>query len=67
LRDQILAAAESDFEANRLDRARKHLREILWRGLVECDGKLRQQRRHKVDLTWPQPVTLAAAEKGALA
>src|SRR5262249_29124125 len=65
--DQILAAAESDFEADRLDGARKYLREVLWRRLVECDCKLRQQRRHKVDLARSQPVTLAAAEKGALA
>src|SRR5260370_22977710 len=67
LRDQILTAAESDFEANRLDGARKHLREFVRRRLTKYERQPRQQGRHEVNLTRPQPVTLAAADTGALA
>src|SRR5262249_11601247 len=50
LSNQILAAAESDFEADSFGRARKHLPEVARRRLVECELKPRQQSRNEVDL-----------------
>src|SRR5262245_27835669 len=67
LSDQILAAAESDFEADSLGGVRKHLREVLRRRPVERKRKLRQQCRNKLGLARSQLVTLASAEKGAVA
>ena len=66
-RDQILAAAEPDFEANRIQRTRKHVRKIGRRRPVKRKRNARQQCRQESGLVRPQPMTLAAAEEGAVA
>jgi hypothetical protein len=66
LRNQIFAAAEADFEPDRIDRRRKQLREIRRRRLLESERKPRQQRLHQRSVVRPQRVALTAAEEGAV-
>ena len=64
-RDQMLAAAESDLEAHRLDGVREQHRRIGRRGICEVERKARQQRVEQGRLLRPKLVAFAPAEEGA--
>ena len=64
-RDQMLAAAEADFESYRLDAWCKQGREVVGRRRVEVECQSRQQGFEQCGLLRPQRMALAAAEKGA--
>jgi hypothetical protein len=62
--DQMLGAAETDFEVDKINAIRKQTFESRrWR-LPQVDGKLRQRCCEQVGLMLPQFLAPAAAEKG---
>ena len=66
LRDQMLGAAEADFQAQFVDGMRKQRAQIGRRGPGEVERERRQQRVEQRGLTRLERMALAAAEKGAL-
>ena len=66
LGDQMLGAAEADFESQIVDRSSEQRLQSGWRGLGEIERELRQQRIEKCGLTRLERVTFAAAKESAL-
>ena len=66
LADQMLAAAETDLEAQLIDRNRKQIVERPWRRGLQIDGQPGQQRLEERGLMRPQPMPFAPAEEAAL-
>ena len=66
LRDQMLGAAEADFQAHLVERLTKQRAQIGRRGLGEIERELRQQRVEQRGLPRLQRMALAPAEEGAL-
>ena len=67
LGDQMLAAAEADFEPNILERRFKNIRKIFRRRRADVERKTRQQIVDQVGLMRAQLVALAPAKERALA
>ena len=65
LRDQMLAAAESDFEPDILDVAIKQLGKPRRRGRSDIERQMRQQIVDQIGLVDAQLMALAAAEERA--
>ena len=66
LRDQMLAAAEADFQPDVVERACKKRAQIGRRRLGEIEREARQQRVEQRRLPRLQRMALAPAEEGAL-
>src|SRR5690606_28552934 len=65
LRDQMFAAAETDFQTQRLRRLRKQRSEIGRRRLRQIDGKPWQQVVEQLGLSRLERMAFAPPEKGA--
>ena len=66
LRDQMLGAAEADFQAHFVDVSRNSVAQIGGRRLREIERDARQQRIEQRRLARAQRMALAPAEEGAL-
>ena len=66
-RDQMLAAAESDFEPDVVDRRIEQRREIGRAGLADVERKTRQQMLDQVGLVDAELVALAPPEERTVA
>ena len=64
-RDQVLAAAESDFEPDIVDFALEDFGETIRRGRSDIERQMRQQIVDQVGLVDAELVALAAAEERA--